>query len=141
MVSYFIDGWPFAAVRVEHSYNEVLELGWKVLDFVCFKESVNLSSPDHPIEAIASGCLLKWKLASDDGEQNHTERENINLRPIVLSFLMKFWSHVERRANGINQSFGLMLTWKSEVKKLDVQVIVDEHVVKFQVSVGDVLLV
>ena len=87
----------------------------------------------HPLEGVVS---------AQHEEQDHTQRPNVRLEPIIVLFLHDFRRHVRRRPTEDLQATVLgSANTEAEVDELDVIPLVNNNVLELKVTVADVLVV
>lgn len=73
----------------------------------------------------------------DDNEEDDSGRENVNLFSIIDFAFLDFGSHVGHRSSVGLELVDLLVSGETEVSNFQIELIIDEDVLKLEVSVND----
>ena len=125
------------AIEGKHLKDEVLEVVAKVSAVHLLEVGVILALEDQVVEVLFLAGLLEWEDALDDDEEDDSDGEHVDLGAGVLLALLDFWCHVGHSATVRLQSVNVLVAGEAKVSQLEVEVVIDKDVLKFEVSVDD----
>lgn len=137
VVPNLLDGWSFLALIAEASEDQVLELFREALSTDFLPVVFVLSGKEEVVEVFVLFGLLEWENTLNDNEEDDSGRENVDLFSIIDFALLDFRSHVGHRASVGLELVDLLVSGEPEVSNFQIELIIDEDVLKFEVSVHD----
>lgn len=96
-----------------------------------------LTSAEQVVEVFFGAGLLEWEDALHDYEQNDSEAEHVNLGAIILLALLDLGSHVGEGTSVALEAVDVLVAGESKVSKLEVELVVHQDVLKFEVAVNN----
>ena len=117
--------------------DEVLEVLAETGAVDLLEVGVGLALEDQVVEVFLLAGLLEWEDALDDDEEDDSDAEHVHIGALVLLSLLDFRCHVGHGAAVRLQSVDVLVAGEAEVSQLEVEVVVDEDVLEFQVPVDD----
>lgn len=125
------------AIEGEEAKDEVLEVIAEVSAVHLLEVGVILALENQVVEVLFFAGLLEGEDALDNDEEDDSNGEHVDLLAGVLLALLNFWRHVGHCATVRLQSVNILVAGEAKVGQLEVQVVIDEDVLKFEVSVDD----
>jgi len=125
------------AIEGKEAEDEVLEVVTEVCAIHLLEVSVVLALHYQVVEELFLAGLLEGEDALDNDEEDDSDGEHVDLGAGVLLALLDFWCHVGHSATVRLQGVNVLVAGEAEVCKLEVEVVIDEDVLKFEVSVDD----
>lgn len=140
MCSDLLNCWTISTVVSKESKDEVFEFGWKIVTIDLLEICVDFSIQKEIVEVFFLSGFLEWEYALNNDEKDDTDGEKVNFGSFILFALFNFWSHVRHSTSVRLERVDALVTCKSEVRDLEIKLIIDQDVFKFQVSVNDSLV-
>ena len=147
MVSDFFEGWSVDWVELEHSLQELSQIGAHEI-VQTFAVDFGVLGPEE-VSSIGSDALVEWVIGhgtveavglSSHHEQDDSEVEHIDAVSGVGFLLMEFWSHIFVGSEVGSQETGLLLSihWSSEteISNFNVVILIKQDILAFKVSVA-----
>ena len=104
-------------------------------------ELVRFVLGEQLVVRIVKSSGVKWLKSCIENEQSNTKGEQVNDLALIASLHVDFWCHVSICAQRfLVQSVALLAldgASKSEIYHIQVEVLVDHQVLKFQVAIGN----
>ena len=94
-----------------------------------FEESLGQSVFEQLVVRVIFSGFFEGELALDNSINDDTKRKYVDFSAIVLLSLANLRSHVSTRTNLSVQSREVALGSQSKVKKLEVHLVIEEHVI------------
>ena len=136
----FLDTRPLVPVVGEEAQDEVFEWLAEVIT-VNFREvGVKTAIEDETVEVLLLARLLEGEDTLDDDKEDDSEGEQVNLSALVALAFLYLGRHVSHRAAVRFQRIDRLVTSETEVRYLQIELVVDEDVLELEVSVHDALL-
>lgn len=98
---------------------------------------VDLAGEQQIVEVFFFAGFLEGEDALHNDEQDYAHREQINLSSFVGLSFFNLWSHVSHRATVGFKTVDALVAGKPEVGNLEVELVIDENIFKFQVTVNN----
>jgi hypothetical protein len=131
----FIHSEPLLRVRVENSSDQVLALAAQELG-----QSV-VGTHDFFVEIGGLG-VFERQVATDHGVENHATAPDVGLESVVAFASNHFGSSITGRpAGSLESGIGFVHVAEAEVDDLESEVVVEQQVLRLEVSVADSTLV
>jgi hypothetical protein len=141
MSSDLCNGGSGLAFVAEESQDEILERFGQVLTTGLLPVSGVVALKKQIVEILILLGLLEWEDALDNDEQDDTSGEHVDLSTVVGLALLDLRSHVGHRASVRLQIVDFSEGGKAKIGDLQVHVLINQDVFKFEVSVNDALAV
>ena len=130
-----LNGGSLVALIAEELENEVLEVLAESLSIDFLEVDIGLALKEQVVEVFLLSCLLEWEDALDNDEKDDSNGEHVDVLALVLLALLDLRGHVGHGAAVALQRVNVLVAGKTEVGKLQVQVVVHENVFELQVAV------
>ena len=89
---------------------------------------------DEVVKVVSRTCDIKGSPSSDYGKENHSKGKDISLFTVVWPLFMDFRRGECWCATPLGQILVIVLDSQSKVYNFDVKVFINEHILKFQIS-------
>ena len=132
---------PIVTIISEELDDEVLELRAQRMSVDLRPVSVIIAVKKQFVEVLFLSCLFKGKDPLHDNEEDDCHREDVDLGAHVSLPFLDFWSHVRHCAPVRLQRVHILVTRETKVTNLQVQILIDQNVFKFQIAVNYALSV
>lgn len=141
MLPNLLDRRSICAVSAEESQDELLEVlgevGWVRFCEVKFV----LSWQNEVVEVLIGPCLFERENSLHDDEEDDAKRKQINLRSTVLFAFFDLRGHVGEGAAIALETVNVLVARKPEIRYFQVELFIDEDVLKLQVSMTHFIVV
>ena len=137
MVSDGINLGSRVAVIGEELKDQVLEFLAETATIHFLEVGVRLPLQDQIVEVLLFAGLLEGENALNDDEKDDSNGEHVDICAFVLLALLDFGSHVCHGATVGLESIDVLVASEAEVGQLEVQIVVDENVLEFEVAMHD----
>ena len=117
--------------------DQVLELLAQSAAVHLLEVGVGLPLEDQVVEVFFLAGLFEWENALHNDEKDDSDREHVDVSALVLLALLDLGCHVGHSATVGLESVDVLVAGEAEVGQLEVQVVIDENVLEFQVAVHD----
>ena len=130
-------GGSLGSIVREQRNNQVLELDREVGGVSLVEVEVVLASRQQVVEVLVGASLLEREDSLHDDEEDDSEREQVDLGAVVGFSFLNLRGHVGKGTSVALEVVDVLVASKAEVSDFQVQVVVNEDVLKLEVSVGD----
>lgn len=137
MSSDLADRGSFSSIVIEKCEDKVFELQRQVCGVRLLEIEVGLFGANEVVEVLFLSSLFKRKDALHDDEENHTEGKHVSLDAVVCLALFDLRCHVGEGTAIATEAVELFVTCEPKVSKFQLQVVVNQNVFEFQVSVSN----
>jgi hypothetical protein len=137
VLSDLADGRSLGSIVGEQRNNQILELDREVSGVGLVEVEVVLASRQQVVEVLIGASLLERENPLHDDEKDDSEREQVDLGAVVGFSFLNLRGHVGKGTSVALEVVYVLVASKAEVSDLQIQVVVNEDVLKLEVSVGD----
>ena len=96
---------------------------------------------EQPVKVFLPAGLFKREDALDDYKEDDTQREQVNLRPLVSFALLDLGRHIRHRSSIGLQCIDVLVTGEAVVGHLQVELLINKDVFKFYVTMNNTFVV
>ena len=96
---------------------------------------INSTIHEQPVKVFLPPSLFEREDALYDNKEDHTQGEEVNLRPLVCFALLDLRCHIRHRSSIGLQCVDALVASEAEVGHLEVELLVNEDVFQFYVTV------
>jgi len=139
MSSDLLNSGSVLAIVTEESQDEVLEWLRQALSASLLPVSGVVTLEEKIVEVLVFFGFFEWEDALHDDEQDDARGEHVDLGAIVVLALLDLWSHVCHGTSVRLEIVDFSEGGEAKICNLEVHVIINEDVFKFQVSVNNTL--
>ena len=139
MSSDLLNSGSVLAIVTEESQDEVLEWLGQALSTGLFPVSGVVTLEEKVVEILVFFGFFEWEDALHDDEQDDACGEHVDLGAIVVLALLNLWCHVCHGSSVRLEIVDFPEGGEAEICNLEIHVVIDEDVFKFQISVNDTL--
>ena len=133
------DSWSFISILVKHFEDEVFEISGEGLSSDLLPVLLKLVVDNEVVEVLILLCLLEWEDALDNDKEDDTGGEDIDLSSIVHFSFFDFWGHIGHGTSIGLELIDLFVSGEAKVSHLQVDILIDENVLKFEVPMNNIL--
>jgi len=134
-----LNSWSLGWVIAEHFEDQIFEVVGEALAADLVPVLFELALEDQVVEILVFLGFFEWEDALDDNEEDDTGGEHIDLLSVISFALLNFWSHVGHSTSVGIKLVDFLVGGEAKVCYLEVQVIVNENVLKLKISMNDAL--
>ena len=131
------DSWSLASIIAEHFEDKILEFWREILSTGLLPILIKLSVQDKIVEVLIFLGLLEWENTLNNDEKDNSCREHVDLFTVIGFSFFDFRSHIGHSTSVRIQFIDSLVSSESEISHFKVHVVVNQNVLKFQVSVDD----
>ena len=137
MLFYLINSWSFFWIIREYWQNKIFEVFTKVLAINFLPVLLYLPCAYQVVEVLFRACFLEREYALDNNEKDDAKRKQINLSALVDLTFFDLGCHVSHGSAVAVKAIYVFVAGKSKISKFDIQILIDQDILKLQVTVHD----